>query len=322
MRLDTQRSCAEFGYNEQVNRQVFPFELVKRLGDFVVQNGRFSRRAFFRKSYALPILASLCVPRCAGVLAQTATGAAGGKRIFLIGNSLTWDCVPAALSGDVSWHVDCGKNLEQIRTKPDAPCVPSSKIWSQHLKTQQYDVLCVQPHYGTTLKQDAEAIAYWCSLQPNAELILHTGWARQSDWQQEYHGSDASKNSSTSSDGGARSSKPEDRPMVHSPDYFAALREAILEARPRTVISSTKAMQAIDRVRHDVQAGHAPISSIAELYRDNIHLSLQVGRYLAHNLMRQSLGQPLSIQGFQIEPDVQKYFDTIVRAIHSEPRKT
>jgi hypothetical protein len=34
------------------------------------------------------------------------------KKIFLIGNSLTWDTLPGLLDGDVQWHVDCGKNLK------------------------------------------------------------------------------------------------------------------------------------------------------------------------------------------------------------------
>ena len=33
---------------------------------------------------------------------------------------------------------------------------------------------------------------------------------------------------------------------------------------------------------------------VQQLYRDNIHLTKEGGRYLAHNAMRQALGQPYS----------------------------
>ena len=45
------------------------------------------------------------------------------RSYYLIGNSLTWDTVPAWMDGDVQWHVDCGKSLPFIHANPDEPCV-------------------------------------------------------------------------------------------------------------------------------------------------------------------------------------------------------
>lgn len=55
-------------------------------------------------------------------------------RIFLIGNSLTWDTIPAKLDGHVQWHVDCGKSLKYINEHPEEPCVKTSSLWPQTLQ--------------------------------------------------------------------------------------------------------------------------------------------------------------------------------------------
>lgn len=237
---------------------------------------------------------------------QTAVAAAGSakpihQKIFLIGNSLTWDTVPALLAGDVDWHVDCGKNLQYIYDHPEKPCVPSSTLWPAALKQNRYAILCVQPHYGTTLAQDVEVIGRWIELQPQAVLVIHTGWARHADMKKEFH---------------APLGQVEDETkMTHSPAYFAALHRELAVRYPKLEIRSTEAMQVIDAIGHDVQKQQAPLAKISELYRDEIHLTVQGGRYLAHNLMRRALGQPTSSQGFQLEPVLQSYLDQKIREL-------
>lgn len=220
-------------------------------------------------------------------------------KIFLIGNSLTWDTVPALLAGDVAWHVDCGKSLHYIYHHPEKPCVPSSTVWTTALKQTQYDILCVQPHFGTTLQQDVEVISEWIELQPQALLVIHTGWARHKDIEREFHASLGQVKNETK--------------MTHAPAYFAALKGELLARHPKLEIRSTHVMQALDAISHDVRQGRAPVASLAELYRDEIHLTVQGGRYLAHNMMRHALGQPISSQGFQLEPELQKYLDQKIR---------
>ena len=100
------------------------------------------------------------------------------QRVFLIGNSLTWDTVPSKLDGDVQWHVDCGKSLPWMHDNPEKPCVKSSTLWPAALKDKQYDIVSVQTHYGATLEEDAETISKWMTLQPKAIFVIHTGWAR------------------------------------------------------------------------------------------------------------------------------------------------
>ncbi|MGE3806932.1 MAG: hypothetical protein AB7K24_19885, partial [Gemmataceae bacterium] len=88
------------------------------------------------------------------------------RSYYLIGNSLTWDTTPKLLDGDVQYHVDCGKSLPFIYANPDKPCVKDSTLWPMALRDKQYDVISVQPHYGSALMQDVETLSAWLKLQP------------------------------------------------------------------------------------------------------------------------------------------------------------
>jgi hypothetical protein len=219
-----------------------------------------------------------------------ATNAAADK-IFLIGNSLTWDTLPGLLDGDVQWHVDCGKNLQYIFDNPANPCVKTSTLWTEALKNRQFDILCVQPYSGTTIEQDVHIISTWLALQPTAALVIHTGWNRADDFEQAYHASDAVNL------------------MTHSPAYFQTLQTRLQTQHPERTIRLTAALDVLDTVWHDIELRRAPFQSFGELYRDNVHMTTQVGRYLMHNVMRVALQQPLSEQGFQIEATQKAYFD-------------
>tara|TARA_B100000676_G_scaffold300603_1_gene346504 strand:- start:138 stop:623 length:486 start_codon:yes stop_codon:yes gene_type:complete len=94
---------------------------------------------------------------------------------YLIGNSLTWDTVPARIDGDVQWHVDCGKPIAYIHAHPEKPCVKTSTLWPKALKAKQYTYLSVQPHYDASVTSAAEAIGHWIRLQPNAIHVTHSG---------------------------------------------------------------------------------------------------------------------------------------------------
>ena len=257
-------------------------------------------RALLAVGCCWAVFLATLTPVC-GQTAALAKAPTTKQKIFLIGNSLTWDTVPALLSGDVAWHVDCGKSLQFIYDHPSKPCVPTSKLWPDALRNVQYDFLCVQPHFGTTLNQDVEVIDKWLELQPRAVLVLHTGWARHAEVEKEFHVPPGSIGVATN--------------MVHAPEYYQALERALIARHPKLEVRSTKVMQAIDSIGHDIERKSAPLGSLAELYRDEIHLTVQGGRYLAHNMLRRALGQPLSSQGFQLEPDLQNYLDQKINQI-------
>lgn len=236
------------------------------------------------------------------VRGQVPLESTGDSKIFLIGNSLTWDTLPGLLEGDVQWHVDCGKSLKFIHDHPGNPCVKTSVNWSEALTSKKYDFLCVQPHFGTTLAEDVAVISHWLELQPQATLVLHTGWNRAADFESHYHRTAASSGASSSE--ALRS-----QVMIHSPRYFAALQAELAAKYPQRDIRTTAAIQVLDDIWHDIEKSNAPFKSFAELYRDEIHMTTQVGRYLMHNLMRSALGQSRSQQGFQIDPVHQHYLD-------------
>jgi hypothetical protein len=217
------------------------------------------------------------------------------SRYYLIGNSLTWDTVPSLLTGDVQWHVDCGVNLPFIHGHPEKPCVKESTLWPTALREKQYDVVSVQPHYGSTLVQDIETISAWMKLQPQAVFVIHSGWA--------FHAKRADEFSSSAS--------PDQ--MTHSPGYLRALIAELRRLYPQREIRQTMAQNLLAKIAEDIAANQAPFKDIAELYRDDIHLTKNHGRYLAHNAMRLALGQSLSAAGFEgLDPQVTQYLDRVL----------
>lgn len=196
------------------------------------------------------------------------------SRCYLIGNSLTWDTSPKLLSGDVQWHVDCGVPLPFIYAHPEKPCVKESTLWPTALRDKQYDFISVQPHYGSTLAQDVETISAWMKLQPKAVFIIHSGWAWHSKRADEF----------------ANYASPEQ--MTHSPVYIRALIAELQKLHPERELRQTLAQNLLASIAEDISANNAPIKNVAELYRDDIHLTHSHGKYLAHNAMRFAMGQP------------------------------
>ena len=224
------------------------------------------------------------------------------NRCYLIGNSLTWDTVPPLLSGDVQWHVDCGVHLPFIHANPEKPCVKESTLWPTALRDRQYDVVSVQPHYGSTLAQDVETISAWMKLQPKAVFVFHSGWA--------WHAQRAAEFESYA--------PPEQ--MTHSPGYFRALVAELRRLHPGRELRQTFVQNLLAAIADDIAANRAPFKNVVELYRDNIHLTHSHGKYLAHNAMRRALGQAPSAAGFEkLDPDVKQYLDGVLAHLTTAP---
>lgn len=220
------------------------------------------------------------------------------QRIFLIGNSLTWDTVPSRLEENVHWHVDCGKSLPYIQAHPQAPCVSSSRLWPTAFSSARYDVLVFQPHYGSTLEADVEVLSAWMQQQPEARVIIHTGWARSATLAEERAAQEA---------GGA---------MVHSQAWFDALHNSLQERFPNREIGSTRAMQLLWQVADDIAAGRGPLKNIETLYRDAIHMTPDGGRYLMHHALRKAVGQPpLGEEYAGVNEDLRPYLDEVLRRV-------
>lgn len=222
----------------------------------------------------------------------------GGPSYFLIGNSLTWDTVPSKLDGDVQWHVDCGKSLPFIFENPQKPCVKSSTLWPGALEKKQYDWISLQVHYGSTLQEDAAVIGALIELQPDAVVVIHSGWARVASRDEEYKSSDVSGT------------------MQHSPAYFEALMKLLRELYPERDFRKTHAQDVLQKVAEDVKMGKAPFASMEEVHRDKIHMNTVTGRYLMHQAMRRALGQPpLAEWSEELTREDRLYFDGVLDAV-------
>ncbi|MDA1012964.1 MAG: hypothetical protein O3A00_00755 [Planctomycetota bacterium] len=214
---------------------------------------------------------------------------------FLIGNSLTWDTIPSLLDGDVQWHVACGKSLPFIDAHPEMPCVKSSTLWPQAFKQKQYDVVSVQPHYGSTLQQDVATISKWMTLQPRAVFVIHSGWAHHASREEEFANDDPNAT------------------MQHSPAYFRALTAELRRLHPGRQLRQARAIQLLAKIAEDMQGQRAAFQAVTDLHRDPIHMKHETGKYLMHNAMRIALGQPLSSKGFdQVDSQVKAYLTGVL----------
>tara|TARA_R110002072_G_scaffold238769_3_gene396471 strand:+ start:114378 stop:115148 length:771 start_codon:yes stop_codon:yes gene_type:complete len=220
------------------------------------------------------------------------------RSFYLIGNSLTWDTVPAWMDGDVQWHVDCGKSLPFIHANPEEPCVKSSTLWPKALAEKQYDVVSLQSHYGATLEEDVATISKWVDMQSRADFVIHTGWAHHEKRAVEYASKDVSQK------------------MVHSPKYIDTLLDRLRKKYPGRNFRQTHAIDLLAKIAADIEAGKAPFKSVSDLHRDAIHVKIDTGRYLMHNCMRHALGQPRSAAHYEkLDPKIKAYLDSVLATL-------
>ena len=239
--------------------------------------------------YLLPKLCIACLLLCQSI--------ADGQTVFSVGNSLTVDSLPLNINGSPRAHLYCGRNLQYIRDNPDGHCVDSSTPWPLAFANFDFDTVVVQPFIGTTLEQDATIISEWMSLEPNANFVLNTGWPGESNFE-----SDLLSANNTNI---AQSSIA----------YFADLIAELKIRNPGRSISTTRTNEILYSILLDVQNGIGPIENFNDLYRDPIHLDRTVGRYVAHNALRRSLGQPL-INVTNLDPSLSSYFDSKINAVN------
>ena len=225
--------------------------------------------------------------------------------VYLIGNSLTADTVPDELEGReeglIAYHIDCGKPLTYILANPAEPCKKSSSLWPATLEERSFETLVMQTHYGTSFEDDIAAMSHWMRMQPQADVVVHTGWARQVQLADER----------------AHTQRP-DR-MVHAEVWFDAVLQRLAAEFPGRRITRTRCTDALWMIADDVAAGRAPAEHLPNLevmYRDAIHLDLAHGRFLMHNLMRAAVGQPLVQEWSKpIDPTLQAYLLEVVRRV-------
>ena len=216
--------------------------------------------------------------------------------IFMIGNSLTWDTTPSLIDGNVDWHVFCNRNLDYIYNNPGDHCVGTSTRWDDALVNNQYDFVTVQPFTGTTLQQDADIIAEWMTLQPDAQFVIHPGWASHTNYEAVYTAGNP------------------DNMMRANPEYIGDLI-AELEGRfPGRTLLNSGSHEILWSIHQDIENGIGPFNDLSDLYRDNVHMTYNYGRFLMNNAMRHTLGQSLR-QNQQLDQEIVGYLNSKVLGV-------
>lgn len=221
----------------------------------------------------------LCLVALAWTFAAATPYSTSADLIYAIGNSLTQDAQPLRLDGQIQNAIHCSQNLQQIWDDPAGFCGNTTTRWDTALVQNQYDFVTVQPFYGTSLAQDSQIIRDWMAMQPDAQFVIHTGWSWHANFAAEYYGTF------------------NDDMMRANPDYFSDLIADIESQTGRQVINDHM-IDVLATIYEDIQLGQAPYGQFNELFRDWVHMSLDDGRFLAHNTLRYRLGQPFTADGW------------------------
>ena len=217
--------------------------------------------------------------------------------ILTIGNSLTFDTVPSSLDGDVDISIFCGQNLKYINENPSAFCVPHSVLWTEVLANKSYDYVTVQPFLGTTLVEDTTIISNWMDMQPTAKFVIHTGWQRSANHAQLYQSPTDGEN------------------MSVSPVYFDRLIANLVELHPGQTVTRTFATDILNDISADIDNNIGPYNSLSDLYRDELHMSYEEGRFLMNNVMRIALDQPRVLEHSLVADDRLAYLNEKLAAV-------
>ncbi len=206
--------------------------------------------------------------------------------VYRIGNSLTWDSQPngiEALAGqrqylhDEGYHIRCGQTLENIWAVPNDTCVapvPEYGTFTGALSTKTWNAVTMQPFPGgtSTLLDDEETILNMIDLarqhagNAKTRYYIYAAWPQRTNYA-------ASWDRAVADDDAA--------PTVMAREYFEHLVTRVRDATGAAVyvIPVGEVLYELDgRLR----AGQVPgLTGIADLYRDDTHLALDTGRFVA-----------------------------------------
>lgn len=228
----------------------------------------------------LSILASIVCALALQVSAQTKVG-------YHIGNSLTWDSQPQMVKRliaeqnetlSVGYHINCNRSLDQIVGDPDQTCintVPEFGTFQNALTQIDLDYITVQPYWTTTstLVTDQTVMEYFDSLlstqtvNDDTVLFIYQAWGpkwfmNNGDW---FEPVDQEETVQTTA----------------ANEYFEILYENVDNALDRPVYLIPVA-QVIIKLRDQAWNGEIPgLLSISPFYRDDIHMSEDLGQFTA-----------------------------------------
>ena len=204
---------------------------------------------------------------------------------YHIGNSLTWDLQPLGLveisaqrgtQQTVGHHIQCGQPLNSIWANPKDTCVNPVEAFGTFrpaLEKHRWDAVTLQPYRGaSTLGEDEKVILQMIELaQKNPDnaktrFFIHAAWPG-------HRGKDYAKH-------WTREVKDEDdTPTDLCRSYFAHLLKRVRSKTDASVeiIPAGETLFALDQ---KLRSGALPgVASVEDLYRDEVHLSLDRGRF-------------------------------------------
>jgi len=205
---------------------------------------------------------------------------------YHIGNSLTWDGRPKAFpnlaeqSGlgnyEVGWHINCNQSLLSIWNDPDTVCVnpvePFGTFVPALTSFEWFDVT-YQPHPGpdSTLKTDETVILDMIdlarSLPANDDAVhyVYAAWPRISGFQDTWWSDESDE---------------DDTKTIHAAAYYGHLIERVRRGTIATV-RMVPAGWVLDEMRRRIARGEVPgVDEFARLYRDDLHMSQDIGRFI------------------------------------------
>jgi len=226
----------------------------------------------------------LVVALCAFCLVPTAALAAT-IRSYHIGNSLTWDLQPRGLPGlaqiggeslETGFHIRCSKSLNYIWDHPTDVCsnLKDPDFFTPSLTENPWDAVTLQSHTGSgsTLATDVATVLNFIDLtksnpaNQDTAFYVYAAWPSKGNyetkWTKSVLNEDATK-------------------TVIAREYFDDLMSRLQNATSAKVLMIPVG-EVLFELDQKMQAGEIPgFTSIDELYRDDLHLSLDVGRYTA-----------------------------------------
>jgi hypothetical protein len=218
------------------------------------------------------------------ILAALCSAPASADDIYHIGNSLTWDSNPPAVaafagqrghSATFGHHIRCSMPLNYIWEHPTETCVvPTPGLFTPALTTYAWDAVTLQPHrnYSSTIGTDVAAIGNFIDLtrtnpaNAGTRFFVMQGWTNRYDYQTEWD---------------TASADDLNTPMSFTRDYFDHLMGRLRNAIDAEIylIPVGEVLYLLDQ---RMQAGDVPgYTTIDDFYRDDLHLSLDLGRFVA-----------------------------------------
>jgi len=215
---------------------------------------------------------------------------------YQIGNSLTWDSQPlgiAAIADDfgfdhtVGYHIRCGYSLQRILDDPTSTCVnpvPEFGTFGSALPGHKWDAITLQPHPNvaeppgqehlpaSTLLSDVTSISTLINLAQtniaNADttFYIYSAWPRISNFETDWTSSVADEDTTET---------------IYAREYFDLLFNRVTAATSAK-IAVIPVGEVLYELQQRIEAGQVPgFTTLNQLYRDDIHLTFDVGRYVA-----------------------------------------